>query len=51
MDDITHLIALACQQGWGVERRRSGHFMLTPPSRAAPLICVSGTPSNHRAYC
>jgi len=46
MRDIDRLIAAARQQGWRVERRRSGHFMLTPPSRAAPLICVSGTPSD-----
>ncbi len=48
MDDITHLLALARTQGWGIERRRSGHYMLTPPSRAAPLIVVSGTPSDFR---
>ncbi len=35
MDDITRLIAEAHRQCWGVERRRSGHFMLTPPARAA----------------
>ena len=49
MDAIAQLIATARQQGWGVERRRSGHYMLTPPSRATPLIVVSGTPSDFRA--
>ncbi len=31
-------------------RRRMprGHYMLTPPSRAAPLIVVAGTPSDFR---
>jgi len=50
MDDITRLIAEARQQGWGAERRKSGHFMLTPPARGSPLIVVSGTPGDHRAY-
>ena len=49
MDDIIHLLDAARQQRWGVERRRSGHYMLTPPSRAAPLIVVSGTPRDFRA--
>ncbi len=50
MRDIDRLIDAARQQRWGVERRKSGHFMLTPPSRGSPLIVVAGTPSDHRAY-
>ncbi len=49
MDDITGLIAEARKQGFGVTRLRSGHLKLTPPSRAAPLIIVSGSPSDYRA--
>jgi len=50
MDDITRLIAEAHRQGWGVERRRSEHFMVTPPARGSPLNVVSSTPGDHRAY-
>jgi hypothetical protein len=50
MDDISGLIAEARRQGWGVERRKSGHYMLTPPARGSPLIVVSGTAGDHRAY-
>jgi len=50
MSDIDRLLDAAHQQGWGVERRKSGHFMLTPPSRGSPLIVVSGTAGDHRAY-
>jgi len=50
MRDIDRLIDAARQQGWGIERRKSGHYMLTPPSRGSPLIVVSGTPGDFRAF-
>lgn len=50
MNDISQLIDRARAQGWAVTRRRSGHWMLTPPTRAGPLIVISGSPSDYRAY-
>ncbi len=49
MRDINRLIDTARRQGWQVERRKSGHYLLTPPSRDGPLVCVASTPSDHKA--
>ncbi len=49
MNDIQFLIAQARLQGFTVERRGSGHFLLRPPTRAGPLILVSGSASDWRA--
>lgn len=50
MRDIDQLLSAARRQGWTVQKRGSGHFMLTPPARGSPLIVVAGTPSDHRVY-
>ncbi len=50
MRDIDQLLIAARRQGWAVQKRGSGHFMLTPAARGSPLIVVSGTPSDHRAF-
>jgi hypothetical protein len=49
MNDVDALIAQARLQGFTVERRGSGHFLLHPPSRAGPLIVISSSPSDWRA--
>jgi len=49
MNDIQFLIAQARLQGFTVERRGSGHFLLRPPTRAGPLVVISSSPSDYRA--
>ena len=50
MSDLKRLIRAAQRQGWAVQKRRSGHYQLTPPARGSPLIVVSGTPGDYRAF-
>ncbi len=41
MNGLDALIAQARRQGWTVEERGSGHFMLRPPNRTDPLVVAN----------
>ncbi len=48
MNDLDALIDQARQQGWAVERRRSGHLMFRPTDRTIAPIVTASTPSDWR---
>jgi hypothetical protein len=47
--DIGRLLATASEQGFRVEKRKSGHIMVKPPDKTKAVISLSSTPSDSRS--
>jgi hypothetical protein len=45
--EVRELVAEAARQGWRCEQRKSGHWLMFPPTRMPP-VAVASTPSDHR---
>jgi predicted RNA binding protein YcfA (HicA-like mRNA interferase family) len=46
--ELKEMLAAARAQGWRVEQRRSGHYLLYAPD-GVHIVTVAGTPSDRRA--
>lgn len=48
--NLRPLVAAAVHQGWDVAHTGKAHLRFRPPDRSRPLVIVSHTASDHRAY-
>jgi len=47
---MADIVRLAEQERWRVERTKKGHFKFISPDKSQPIVYLSGTPSDVRAY-
>lgn len=48
--DLAKVIKRAEEQGWTIRYSRNGHPIFVPPTKDAPMVVTSGTPSDHRTW-
>jgi len=46
--ELRAMVEAAWAAGWWCEKRANGHVMCYPPDKAARMVLVANTPSDHR---